>query len=214
MEKDRFSHLPKIEIEGQWYKAVCGTYYCEGCAMWSGHSCRLNPEGVTISGEPCAYGYILKETEPEPEPEPEKRAGTFNIQGKTCTVESSEKQCDGCAFEYLGGGCMLVQSCGLRPYKIYRQVGHKEQEKQEDLTNPLYYQSYPVETIDMIDMMVRIFGKEAVRQHCLCTAFKYRMRLGRKGADGKTVEVAPYDVIQKDMAKEQWYLNKAKELEA
>lgn len=50
-------------------------------------------------------------------------------------------------------------------------------------------------------MMVSIFGKEYTRMWCVMTAFKYRMRLGYK------------DDINQDLAKEQWYLNKAKELE-
>ena len=50
-------------------------------------------------------------------------------------------------------------------------------------------------------MRVDIFGRESTRQWCVMTAFKYRMRLGLK------------DDIQQDLAKEQWYLNKAKELE-
>lgn len=66
-----------------------------------------------------------------------------------------------------------------------------------DAINPDYYKSYPVETIDM---MVAVFGKEATRQHCLLTAFKYRMRLGKK------------DNVQQDLSKENWYLNKAESL--
>lgn len=216
MEKDRFSHLPNVEIDGQWYKAACGTYFCEGCAMWSGHSCRLNPEGITISGEPCAYGYILERVEPEPEPEPETETGpesgfkAMNIGGVKYIAVESTGGCAGCALPDKDE-CQFEGRCKAGGNNVYARMPEPKAEKQEDPTNPPYYQSYPVETIDM---MVRIFGKEAVRQHCLCTAFKYRMGLGRKGAEDKTVEVAPYEAIQKDMAKEQWYLNKAKELEA
>ena len=71
-------------------------------------------------------------------------------------------------------------------------------DKKEMVNHPLHYNQYPKETIDM---MVDIFGKEATRQWCVMTAFKYRMRMGLK------------DDIQQDLAKEQWYLNKAKELE-
>ena len=68
----------------------------------------------------------------------------------------------------------------------------------EMVNHPSHYNHYPKETIDM---MVDIFGKEATRQWCVMTAFKYRMRMGLK------------DDINQDLAKEQWYLNKAKELE-
>lgn len=51
-------------------------------------------------------------------------------------------------------------------------------------------------------MMVAIWGKERVADWCEITAFKYRMRMGTK----------PDNSIEQDLKKEQWYLNKAKEL--
>ncbi len=60
-----------------------------------------------------------------------------------------------------------------------------------------YYNLYPVE---VIDMMVSIFGIEKVVTFCYINAFKYRMRLGKK------------DDIDEDLKKEEWYLNKAKDL--
>ena len=60
-----------------------------------------------------------------------------------------------------------------------------------------YYNLYPIETVEMI---IGVFGKEAVKNFCLCCAFKYRMRLGMKNS------------IEEDLAKEKWYLDKAKEL--
>ena len=51
-------------------------------------------------------------------------------------------------------------------------------------------------------MMVSIWGKEKVADWCEITAFKYRMRMGTK----------PDNSIEQDLKKEQWYLNKAKEL--
>ena len=67
----------------------------------------------------------------------------------------------------------------------------------KDPTNPDYYRSYPVESIDM---MLAIFGREAVRNFCLLSAYKYRMRLGKK------------DNTEQDLAKEKWYLDKFNEL--
>lgn len=66
-----------------------------------------------------------------------------------------------------------------------------------EINHPKHYNQYPVE---VIDMMVNIWGKEATRTFCLLNAFKYRMRIGHK------------DDIQADLAKEKWYLNKAEEL--
>src|SRR6056297_3521530 len=68
----------------------------------------------------------------------------------------------------------------------------------EDVVNhPKHYKNYPVEAIDM---MIAIWGKEAVADYCLMNAFKYRMRLGLK------------DNLDQDLDKEKWYLNKYKDL--
>lgn len=69
----------------------------------------------------------------------------------------------------------------------------------EHVEHPSHYNTYPMETIDM---MVAIWGKEKVADWCEITAFKYRMRMGTK----------PDNAIEQDLKKEQWYLNKAKEL--
>lgn len=67
----------------------------------------------------------------------------------------------------------------------------------DNVNNPQHYNQYPIETIEM---MCLIWGKVKTREFCIMNAFKYRMRLGHKNA------------IEEDLAKEQWYLNKAKEL--
>jgi hypothetical protein len=69
----------------------------------------------------------------------------------------------------------------------------------EHVEHPSHYNTYPIETISM---MVAIWGKEKVADWCEITAFKYRMRMGTK----------PDNSIEQDLKKEQWYLNKAKEL--
>lgn len=60
--------------------------------------------------------------------------------------------------------------------------------------HPSHYNQYPVE---VIDMMIHIFGMEKVIDFCYINAFKYRMRAGLKG-----------DATE-DLAKEQWYLEMA-----
>lgn len=67
----------------------------------------------------------------------------------------------------------------------------------EAVNHPSHYNQYPIE---VIDMMMSIWGKEDTIKFCLMNAFKYRMRLGLK------------DSIEQDLKKEQWYLNKANEL--
>lgn len=68
-----------------------------------------------------------------------------------------------------------------------------------DFVNPNHYKSF---TKEVIDMMVDIWGKEAVATHCEITAFKYRMRLGNK----------PDQPIERDLEKAKWYEAKANEL--
>ena len=68
-----------------------------------------------------------------------------------------------------------------------------------DHINPEHYKQSGKE---VIDMMIDIWGKEAVATHCEITAFKYRMRLGLK----------PEQPIERDIEKAKWYEEKAKEL--
>ena len=69
----------------------------------------------------------------------------------------------------------------------------------ENVNHPQHYNNYSKE---VIDMMVDVFGKENTALFCEMNAFKYRMRMGTK----------PGNDINQDLDKEQWYLNKAKEL--
>ena len=69
----------------------------------------------------------------------------------------------------------------------------------EHVNSPSHYNSYQTE---VIDMMIAIWGKEKVADFCEINAFKYRMRMGTK----------PNNSIEQDFNKEQWYLQKAREL--
>ena len=69
----------------------------------------------------------------------------------------------------------------------------------EMVNHPTHYNQYDIEVIDMI---IRIWGPEAAAQWCDITAFKYRMRMGTKPDNSK----------EQDIKKEQWYLNKSKEI--
>ena len=71
----------------------------------------------------------------------------------------------------------------------------------EMVNHPSHYNQYDIEVIDMI---IKIWGPEAAALWCDITAFKYRMRMGTK----------PDNSIEQDIKKEQWYLNKAKEIKA
>lgn len=69
--------------------------------------------------------------------------------------------------------------------------------KEEVVNHPNYYSAYPVE---VIDMMIKIWGPGKVSEFCTLNAFKYRMRAGKKGP------------IETDLNKERWYMQKSKEL--
>jgi hypothetical protein len=69
----------------------------------------------------------------------------------------------------------------------------------KDNVNPEHYKKLPKETIEI---MVDIWGAEAVALHCQMSAFKYRMRLGHK--EGQALE--------DEVGKIEWYENKAREL--
>ena len=69
----------------------------------------------------------------------------------------------------------------------------------EELVN--HPDHYNMHKMECIDEMLLVFGKKSVIEFCKCNAWKYRYRAGNK------------DDIQQDLAKSDWYINKAKELE-
>ena len=68
-----------------------------------------------------------------------------------------------------------------------------------DFINPQHYKKFSVE---VIDMMVAIWGPSKTADHCEMCAFKYRLRMGDK----------PDQPVERDLEKVNWYLNKAAEL--
>lgn len=68
-----------------------------------------------------------------------------------------------------------------------------------DFVNPKHYKRY---SLEVIDMMVKIWGRAKAADYCEMNAFKYRQRMGTK----------PGQSIELDMEKENWYLEKAAEL--
>lgn len=80
------------------------------------------------------------------------------------------------------------------------EAGAESQPKAPEMVNhPGHYNNY---NIEVIDMMEKIWGTKMVAVWCLLTSYKYRMRMGTK----------PDEPIQRDLEKEQWYLNKYQEL--
>ena len=58
----------------------------------------------------------------------------------------------------------------------------------EEINNPAHYQT--PDGNQVIDLMRKLYGIEAVYHFCLLNAFKYRMRAGKKGDPSKDIEKA------------------------
>ena len=67
----------------------------------------------------------------------------------------------------------------------------------DNVNHPSHYTKGKIE---VIDMMLKVFGKEVVINYCDLNAFKYRMRAGYKN-----------DIVE-DINKALWYEKKSKEL--
>ena len=68
-----------------------------------------------------------------------------------------------------------------------------------DKTDPSHYKK---QSIEVWEMMLRIWGKDKFIAFCEMNAFKYRMRVGSK--EGESIE--------DDIKKAKWYEQKANEL--
>jgi len=69
---------------------------------------------------------------------------------------------------------------------------------EDNVNHPSHYNRE--DAMECIDEMVLIFGKEAVKNFCLCNAWKYRYRAADKN-------------VMEDLKKSDWYLRKYKELD-
>lgn len=74
-----------------------------------------------------------------------------------------------------------------------------EKNSYEMVNSPSHYNNYSME---VIDMMIEIWGIDRTIAFCEMNAFKYRMRMGTK----------PENPVEQDLKKEKWYLDKANEL--
>ena len=83
--------------------------------------------------------------------------------------------------------------------QTFAQVQARMDAPKKDAVNPDHYKKY---TVEVIDMMERIYGTASTATHCELSALKYTLRSGFKD-----------DAIQ-DLKKRDWYLAKASELRA
>ena len=74
-----------------------------------------------------------------------------------------------------------------------------EKNSYEMVNSPSHYNNYSME---VIDMMIELWGIDRTIAFCEMNAFKYRMRVGTK----------PENSVEQDLKKEKWYLDKANEL--
>lgn len=75
--------------------------------------------------------------------------------------------------------------------------GQSSNTQSNNVNHPSHYNREG--SIECIDEMVTVFGKEAVKNFCLCNVWKYRYR----ASDKNGIE---------DLKKSDWYMNKYKEL--
>lgn len=73
----------------------------------------------------------------------------------------------------------------------------KKLAEEDKVNHPSHYNRE--DAMESIDEMVLVFGKEAVKNFCLCNVWKYRYRAADKNG-------------QEDLKKSDWYMKKYKEL--
>lgn len=71
------------------------------------------------------------------------------------------------------------------------------EEKIEKVNNPSHYQA---DDLSCIDVMLKLYGKEAVLNFCMLNSFKYQWRCNKK------------ENCTTDLKKARWYMNKFIEL--
>jgi hypothetical protein len=74
-----------------------------------------------------------------------------------------------------------------------------ETKEEYDMINPSHYKKW---SIEVIEMMERVWGIASTITYCEMTAFKYKMRAGDK----------PGQPLEQELSKADWYLTKAAEL--
>ena len=110
----------------------------------------------------------------------------------TAAAQAAQSELEGFEAIRTGGSASQKEVHGLLNFE-------KPEHEEYDFVNPAHYQEFSVE---VIDMMAAIWGKEATALHCEMCAFKYKLRAGSK----------PDQPIDRDLEKAAWYLSKAKEL--
>ena len=108
---------------------------------------------------------------------------------------NKQSGCIGCELED-NGHCRFHKMNDEEIIKAYKKIFDKNRSYTDEKVNhPVHYQGKN----ECIDVMVAMFGKEAVKHFCMCNAYKYRFRADMKnGAE--------------DIEKAEWYESKLIEL--
>lgn len=99
-------------------------------------------------------------------------------------------------------GCSGYDDAYLAIQKYFKQHPEEEPTVKQEVTNDVV--NHPAHYcreggMESIEEMVLVFGKEAVKNFCLCNVWKYRYRAADKNGE-------------EDLHKSDWYMRKYKEL--
>lgn len=122
--------------------------------------------------------------------------------GKKYTIEDIEKCIENwgmCKVEAPYIEAFLERDSAMEEKKKDPPTTETESTPPYNFVDPPHY---TVGSIEVIDMMVRIWGEQRVADYCEINAFKYRMRIGKK----------PHQTLEQELDKAKWYEAKAEEL--
>ena len=104
--------------------------------------------------------------------------------------------CEKCVFNKPNAWCQIAGKDVYNMDESELDDALRMIELNDVVNHPSHYNNGSMECIDE---MTLIFGKEAVMHFCVCNAWKYRYRSNAKNG-------------QEDLDKANWYINKYKEL--
>lgn len=105
--------------------------------------------------------------------------------------------CEATVYNYIGkqGGRMERLEAFRDTTPKIKETPCVEENMEEKVDHPAHYQGKN----ECIDVMLAMFGKEAVKHFCMCNAYKYRYRAALKNGE-------------EDIKKAEWYETKLIEL--
>ncbi len=113
---------------------------------------------------------------------------------KGCIAHDSFKECP---LATLEATCYYDDSVIDKHYEILFGKEEEPKESNDVINHPKHYCREG--GMESIEEMVLVFGKEAVKNFCLCNVWKYRYRSSSKNGE-------------EDLHKSDWYMQKYKEL--